>query len=238
MILAKKIGEDRTEGKSKIKETADKKSIEQKESIKQLRKLETDLIRSKYKDNFKEYIEQRLFDFKYDLAHIDDETKLTAPQIDRLIRSKNLLGNPLYSAEELAILFEYYRLFVSEISQKTKYIPTKKNFCAFAGMSSTTYDNYLTDGDQAKIEVMKMIDDYITDMALTMAQNKEIDNVTTIYRSKAEHGMVEATAPIVFKHETDVNIDDIKETIKILKSGKSLKTIELSNDDYKVENEN
>jgi len=134
------------------------------------------------------------------------------------------------------MLFDYYRDFIAEINTIIRYIPTKKNFCAFAEMSSSTYDTYLIEGDSQRIEIMKMIDDYITDISLTLAQHREIDNVTTMFRSKTEHGMVEATAPIVIKHETDVNLDAIKEQVKALKAGKSLKNIELSPEDYKVEN--
>lgn len=132
------------------------------------------------------------------------------------------------------MMFEYYRNFVAEINTVTRYVPTKKNFCAFANMSSATYDNYLIEGDAQRIETMKMIDDYITDISLTLAQNHEVDNVTTIFRSKTEHKMVEATAPIVVKTEHEINLNEIKQQINALKAGKSLKTIELTKENYEV----
>lgn len=217
-----------------MEETLDKKITNQKEKTKELRKLETKMIEKKYKEGFKDYMEQRLFDFKYDLKHFDTENKLTPIEIDRLIRGKNLIGSPSYTAEELSILFDYYRNFIYEINHVTRYIPSKKNFCAFANISSATYDNYLTDGDSKKAETMKIIDDYITDITLTLAQNREIDNVTTIYRTKAEHGMIEATAPVVIKKEVDFNLGEIQEHLRTLKAGKSLKTIEMTKDDYQI----
>jgi uncharacterized Zn ribbon protein len=50
--------------------------------------------------------------------------------------------------------------------------------------------------------------------------------------------MVEATAPIVIKNEVDINLDEIKQQVEALKAGKSLKAIELTEEDYKVEGGN
>lgn len=211
---------------------------EQNNNMQEVKKLKTELIKQEYNAGLKDYLEQRLYDFKYDLKRMNPDTRLTLIEIDKVIRGKNLVGSPTYSAEELSMLFDYYRQFISEINTITRYIPSKKNFCAFASISSSTYDNYLINGDSDRIEVMKMIDDYITDISLSLAQNREIDNVTTIYRSKAEHGMVEAVAPIVIKRETDINLDEIKQQINALKAGKSLKTIELSRENYEIKNNN
>lgn len=40
--------------------------------------------------------------------------------------------------------------------------------------------------------------------------------------------MVEATAPIVIEHKTEVNVDNIMKQIEAINKGKSLKTIELT----------
>lgn len=234
-----KKGEKKTEAtKQKMVKSKDESKVRKEQDKMELRKMEENLIKEKYKDGFKDYMEQRLFDFKYELKRINPESRLTLLEIDKLIRGKRTVGVALYSAEELSMLFDYYRDFISEINTVTRYIPTKKNFCAFANMSSSTYETYLTDGDMQRIETMKMIDDYITDISLTLAQNREIDNVTTMFRSKTEHGMVEATAPIVIRKEHDINLGEIKQQLNALKAGKSLKTIELTEDDYKVGGEN
>ena len=236
-LTEKKESKRSKETKDNMKKSMDERIEKQRENQKALRKLETEMIEKKYKEGLKDHLEQRLYDLKYAIKHFDSsKTHLTIVEIDKIIRGKTLIGTNLYSAEELAIVFDYYRDFISEINTTIKYIPSKKNFCAFAKMSSTTYDSYLINGDAQRIEVMRMIDDYITDISLTLAQNREIDNVTTIYRSKAEHGMVEATAPIIIKHEETPNLAAIKEQLEALKAGKSLKNIELSQDDYKIEN--
>ena len=122
-----------------------------------------------------------------------------------------------------------------EINRVVKYPPTKRNFCAFAGISTFQYESWLLSADERRSEVMKMIDDYISDVMLTSAQNKEIDNITTLFRAKAEHGMMEAVAPVVIEHRNEANMDKIKQQIELLKKGKSLKgTIELPKDKYTV----
>ena len=61
----------------------------------------------------------------------------------------------------------------------------------------------------------------------------------SIFRSKAEHGMVEASAPVVIEHKSETNIDTILKQIQAVNQGKSLKTIELHQDEngiYRKEN--
>ena len=146
-----------------------KKIPAEKQGIMELRKAEAEMIEKEYKSNLKEYMEQRLYDFKYKLRRsTDDGYGLSVMKIDSLIRGKNLVGNVSYSTEELAMAFEYYRQFIEEINKVKRYIPSKKNFCAFLSISSSTYDTYMTCGDQAKMETMKIIDDYITDISYNL----------------------------------------------------------------------
>ena len=74
---------------------------------------------------------------------------------------------------------------------------------------------------------MQIIDDYITDIMLTSAQDGKVREITTIFRSKAEHGMVEQTAPIVIEHKSETNMENIIKQIEAVNQGKSLRTIEL-----------
>lgn len=142
-------------------------------------------------------------------------------------------GNvPKYSVEELCLIFEYYQKCMIAINKHMKFAPTKRNFCAFCGISTAVYDRWLISTDENRAEVMKMIDDYISDIMLSAAQVREIDSITTLFRTKAEHGMIEASAPIVIEHKTEVNMEKIQAQISALKQGKSLKTIELSKSEY------
>ena len=157
----------------------------------------------------------------YKLNHEDES--LSIVKLKSLISQKNVIGlSPKYNNTEIAILFDYYKQFINKINEKQTYIPTKNDFCSFVGISSTQYDNWKQSDD-----IMQMIDDYIVDLNLTSAQKGEIKEITTIYRSKAEHGLVEAQAPIVIQHKAQANLEDIRKQIEAVNQGKSLKTIEL-----------
>ncbi len=171
-------------------------------------------------------MEQRLFDLIYKLKHTSNS--LSIIELKSLISQKNTIGaSPKYNNTELTILFDYYKQFIEKINEVQNYLPTKKNFCGFAGITSTQYDAWRQSEDSERAEIMQMIDDYITDLQLTSAQNGDVKEISTIYRTKSEHGMVEAQAPIVIQHKSEANINDIRKQIEAINQGKSLMTIEL-----------
>lgn len=195
-------------------------------------------ILEEFKNNLPEYIEKRLQALTQEISLKKDVGGLSSIEINELLRPHNLIGKqPKYTAEQMQIVFDYYREALVKVNQKFKYPPSKENFCAFAGISTATYNQYLISPDEAKQEVMLMIDDYIRENMLTSAQLKEVDNITTMFRGKTAHGLVEASAPIVIEHKSETDISKINSMIEAIKAGKSLKTIELSKKNYKVEGE-
>lgn len=135
-------------------------------------------------------------------------------------RSSSAFVTASYSTDELFIIYNEFVKMISEINKSIKYLPTKKKFCSFAGMSSSTYNSYMQCSDEDKREVMQMIDDYITDVNLSSAQQGEVREITTMFRSKAEHNMVEANAPIVIEHKRELNLDEVKKRVEDLKQKK------------------
>lgn len=187
------------------------------------------LVEQEYQSNLKERLEDELYNLINKLNHIDDS--LSTIELRNLLSRKTVIGvPPKYSNTELGILFDYYKQFIEQINKVQTYLPTKKNFCSFAGISSKTYDHYMQSDDAERREIMQMIDDYITDITLTSAQNGEIKEITTIFRAKAEHGIIEQTAPVVIEHRSETNMDTILKQIQAVNQGKSLKTIELYQD--------
>lgn len=187
------------------------------------------LVEQEYQSNLKERLEDELYNLINKLNHIDDS--LSTIELRNLLSRKTVIGvPPKYSNTELGILFDYYKQFIEQINKVQTYLPTKKNFCSFAGISSKTYDHYMQSDDAERREIMQMIDDYITDITLTSAQNGEIKEITTIFRAKAEHGIIEQTAPVVIEHRSETNMDTILKQIQAVNQGKSLKTIELHQD--------
>lgn len=210
----------------KQKQTIDAKKIENKEKQAQLIKAKAELVKQEYQDNLKEHMEQRLFDLIHKLKHVEKD--LSVIELKSLLSQKNTIGvSPKYNNTELAILFDYYKQFIEKINEVTNLLPTKKNFCSFIGVSSNQYDRWRQSDDSERAEIMQIIDDYITDLQLTASQNGQVKEISTIYRTKAEHGMVEAQAPIVIQHKSEASINDIRRQIEAINQGRSLRTIEL-----------
>lgn len=206
--------------------TIDNSKMKEKENKEMLANMKAELVKKEYQDNLKENMEQRLTDLVERLKKANKS--ISTIEIKELISQKNTIGmSPKYNTSEIAILFDYYKQFIKEINGVQKYLPTKKDFCSFVGISSNQYDRWRQSEDSERAEIMQMIDDYITDLQLTSAQNGEVKEISTIYRTKSEHGMVEATAPIVIEHKSEINTDMIMQQVKAINAGKSLKTIEL-----------
>ena len=168
-----------------------------------------------------------MFDLAYKLKHMEEGKSLSVIELKSLLSQKNTVGlSPKYSTTELAILFDYYKQFIQEINKKTSYIPTKEDFCSFAGISTSVYNNWKQSEDAERREIMQKIDDYLVDIHLSMAQRGDIREISTIFRAKSEFGLVEAQAPQVIKHEMESDMKQILANIDAINSGKSLKAIE------------
>ncbi len=216
-------------------ETKDKKIVEiQKKE--QLVKAGEKSILEDYKRELPQKLETRINEIAEQLSTRKEVQGLSTIEINELLRPHNVIGGGIkYTAEQLNIVFEYYRQAIIAINKKVKYPPSKENFCAFANISTASYNQLLMSNDEAKQEVMLRIDDYIRENMLTSAQVGELREITTMFRGKTAHGLVEAQAPIVVEHHTETDMSKINEMISKLQKGESLKTIELDKKDYKVE---
>ena len=195
--------------------------MEEKEKVKEMK---AELIKQDFQNNLKENLEQRLFDVAYKLSHADGT--LSVIQIKSMLSAKNAFGiSPKYNNTELELLFKYYQEFILKVNEIQTYRPTKQDFCAFAGITTQVYNNWLKSDDNERREIMQRIEDYITDIMLTEAQNGEIKEITTMFRAKTEHGYVEAQAPVVIEHKSEIDMDKIKKELEAIEQGKSLQTI-------------
>lgn len=220
MILRKKQHKE-------MLETKDKHIVEQQKKEMLVKAGEKSIL-EEYKKELPKQLETRLNEIAEQLSVKEEVQGLSTIEINELLRPHGLIGQPLkYTAEELNIVFEYYRQAIVAINKKVKYPPSKGSFCAFADISTATYNNYLRSPDESIQEVILRINDYLVDTTLTSAQLKEIDNITTMFRGKAEFGMVEAQSAIVVEHKHETDISKINQMIEQLKKGNSLKTIEL-----------
>lgn len=154
---------------------------------------------------------------------VSNNNGLTVSQILPLITKRSrediaCVQNKTYTSYELGEALNIYIDMIAEINKICKFPPSKGSFCALLGITRKTYDNYLCDPE--KVDVMGLIDDYITTTALTSAQLRELDSITTMFSLKAQHGFVEAQAPMVIEHKKTTDIDTINAQLEALKGNK------------------
>ena len=110
----------------------EEKIFEHEDKKLKVRKSKEQLI-EQYKANLPQYLENQLKEISEKLSLTEEMAGIPLIEINELIRAKNLYGiSPKYSADELNIIFTYYRQAMAEINRYTRYIPSKENFCAFA----------------------------------------------------------------------------------------------------------
>lgn len=190
-----------------------------------------DILAEEYKSGLKQYLEEELNELSKQLS----ETKgdLNPVQIYSFFRQKNKHGaKAKYSTAELELAFEYYQQYIEKINGRCTFPPTQKNFCGLLGISSNQYNLWRESDETERREIMQRIDDYITDMSLALAQAGQIKEVTTIFRSKAENKMVEASAPIVHITEKHVNLDNMMAQVKALQEGRPIELKKTDEGDY------
>lgn len=143
------------------------------------------------------------------------------PKLMELMSSGNRYNRTKYSADELWIAFNVYKSFMGDLSTKTKAIfPTKQSFCGFIGLSTQSLDSYKMSDDANLVEVYNQINDYLVDVQLGLAQQKIIDNSTTIFRMKAEHGLVETKAIEITTREVGIDLDSVQARMDKIKKAR------------------
>lgn len=152
---------------------------------------------------------------------LKQKTKLDYARLYSLIAKKETFANKnVYSDDELILAFQEFQGMVNLINEKQQFVPTKNLFCAYIGVSTSTYDSWLASGDDTRREVVQRVDDYLADVSLSLAQQRKIDSYTTIYRAKAQHNIIEKNAPIVVEYKKSADLDEIKDRLSMFKKGK------------------
>ncbi len=195
------------------KENRDKEIIQKQKLAKQIQEETKELLLPTIHEKMKsvaELIKQK----------VSDNNGLTVSQILPLITKRSTadiatVTSKTYTPYELGEALNIYIDMIAEINKVCKFPPSKGSFCALLGITRKTYDNYMCDPE--KVDVMGLIDDYITTTALTSAQLRELDSITTMFSLKAQHGFVEAQAPMVIEHKKTTDIDAINEQLQALK---------------------
>lgn len=155
-------------------------------------------------------------------TQLQDYVGLKSARIHQLIsRQTYSSGNAMigYSSKELYVVFDAYKKMVDKINEYTLFVPSLKNFCTFAGISSNTFKHYLQSTEDEKRNIAQMIDDYITDVAMDSAKMRRTDSLMTKFEMQSVHQMVEANAPITIQHQNTVDINKIQDRINQIRKG-------------------
>ena len=150
----------------------------------------------------------------------DDEVlQIPYQRIIALISSNHSMSVKVsYTNDELNIAFNEFRLLLAKLSEKMPTMtPSIEMFCAYIGISTGTYKSWRNSSDEMRREVMNRIDDYIVDTSLHLATRKKTDNYTTVFRAKAQHGMVEQSAPIIVEHRNAPDRNEMLDKISGIK---------------------
>lgn len=103
---------------------------------------------------------------------------------------------PIYNAEKLGMVFEFYNYLVAEVNDKIGNYPSSiKGFCRFAGITSTTLKKYRNSEDVSMRIVVEKIFDEIEEDNISMAQMGLIKEKTTQFKMRSQNEVVEKTTP-------------------------------------------
>lgn len=118
---------------------------------------------------------------------------------------------PIYNAEKLGMVFDYYCHILAEVNDRIGYFPSSlTSFCKLAGITLNTLRNYKSSQDYNMRVVVEKIYDQIGDENITMSQMGIVKERSTIFKMKSENEMVEKQQPKI-----NVNITERPDLDKI-----------------------
>ena len=124
---------------------------------------------------------------------------------------------PLYNAERLGMVYDYYCDLLYEVNDKIGNFPSSLTlFCKFAGITLQTLRNYRNSDDYSMRVVAEKIYDQIGDENLTMSQMGVVREKSTMFKLKSQNEMVEKAQPNVniSVKAVDIDLDKISERLK------------------------
>lgn len=218
MVTGKKISEELNQKKyNTIKNNRDKKIIAKQKLVEEIKQEAHEQLLPTIKKKMMETTNLIISILKEKGAN-----NVNSNQIMSLIAKKSMYeiatgSNNSYSSQEIAIAFNLYLEMINKINEIKAFSPTVESFCVFAGISTTTYENYRVDPE--KKEIMDFIHSYLLGSLSTSALNGEVKEISAIYIQKTM-GKVEQQAPTVVEYKKTANVDDIRQQINNLKRDK------------------
>lgn len=132
------------------------------------------------------------------------------------------LGNkiPIYNAEKLALIYEYYLYLVTEVNDKIGDFPSSlASFCKLAGITTKELRELRRSNDIETRNIVEKIYDEIGDNNLSMAQLGIVKGTATQFKLKTQNEMVEKQQPNVnITYKEVINTDRINQNIEKYKA--------------------
>ena len=178
--------------------------MERDKQIIEVRELESDYVKDlvakmpETVSKMKEQVVKKLAE--YQLEHttivtdkdgIDHEMVKVSPSYINNVFFKSLnpimSQEPVYNAETLGIVFDYYAFIVANINDKLGNFPSSiSSFCRLAGITTQTLMSYRKSNDYNLRVVAQKIYDYIGDENITMGQMGKVKETMTVFKLKTQ----------------------------------------------------
>lgn len=123
---------------------------------------------------------------------------------------------PIYNAEKLGMVFDYYCEILAEVNEKIGNFPSSLTlFCKFAGITMNTLRRWKNSEDYSMRVVVEKIYDQIGDENITMSQMGVVRERSTIFKMKSQNEITEKIQPNVniSVKAVDVDLDKINERL-------------------------
>ena len=117
---------------------------------------------------------------------------------------------PIYNAEKLSMVFDYYCEILAEVNDKIGDYPSSlTSFCKMAGLTLNTLRSYKNSDDYNMRIIAEKIYDQIGDENVTMSQIGAVKERSTLFKLRSQNELVEKAQPQV-KVNVNAEIDITK----------------------------
>ena len=132
------------------------------------------------------------------------------------------LGNriPVYNAEKISILYDYYMDLVAEVNDRIgNFPPSLTGFAKFCSISLSTLRDYKNSADIDMRNIVEKIYDQIGDDNVTMGQMGMVKEKMTIFKLETQNEMMKKVQPNVnISYKEVINTDQINSKLEKYKS--------------------
>ena len=213
--------------------------IIQKQNQNDLRTLEQQFVDSKvgdmqqYIEKQKENIVQQLIEYKEKHTVESKWDKYGDPiayevQINPMVINNYFFKSicpissvePMYNAEKLGVVFDYYMYLMAEVNDKIGNYPSSlTSFCKLAGITLNTLRQYRNSDDLNMRIIAEKIYDQVGDENITMSQMGIAKERSTMFKLRSQNELTEAQRPIVnINFSEQIDTEQIEDRIKKYKS--------------------